>query len=65
VATNALPRGDTLPHFLSSERVNIGLWLLPSLEMENSLEALELPSVSGEAMSQEESSLISEEDESG
>jgi len=30
-----------------------------------SFEALELPCVSGEAMSQEESSLISEEDEGG
>jgi len=54
VATNALPRGATLSHFLSCERVNIGLWLLPCLEIAKSLEALEWPSVSREAMSHEE-----------
>jgi len=35
------------------------------LKWRNQLETLEFPSVSGKAMSQEESSLISEEDEGG
>jgi len=39
--------------------------LLPRLKMEKLLKALELPSVSGEAMSLEKSSLTSEEDERG
>jgi len=41
---------------------NIGLWLLSTLEISISLEALELPSISGESISQEKFSLISEED---
>jgi len=61
VATNALSCGVTLPYFLSSERVNISQWLLPSHKMAKLLEALELPNISGEAMSQKESSLISED----
>jgi len=58
---------STMCHYFTTfgKSVNIDLWLSLSLEMANSLEAQELSSISGEAISEEESSLICEEDQGG